>query len=1488
MTNTGLCGDTYNFTCSVTGTVSCSNVSPVSQALGTGQNVVVMVTYTLGTPGTGVLKLTALGEAGGAQDIGTFNLTAVDSRMVRPDGAVDVTRRANTGGDTAVFTVWNTGKAQDTYTLACTGSANVTCGTVSPSSVVLPAGASASVTVAYSAGAAGTGTLSLTATGTIASDGGSYTVPVAAAGGPLVDFGPYNHAKQDYGSCAVACFATIYAQSTAPYFSLDAARNVTLVYNSDRVNPRPFVHVNVTPDTGYTPAEYRLEAKVNGVFVNFVNGDQTLRFTYPGRVKARLGGQFDASGYATGVYPLEIIVSAYYPGTGLITTALTTKLVVVNQTSAAVAAGWAVGGVQRVYVQSDSSVLVTEGDGGAVHFAKLGALWVSPSGEFSTFGLSGVAAPTWVRRYPDGSRAAFDNVGRMVSLKDRFNNATAVVYDGSSRVWKITDPANLTITLAYNANGLATVQDPGTPVRTTSVVVDGSHKLTSITDPDNVSTAFVFNADLQLQKIVNRRGDTTQLTYDGLSRKLTAITHPPVSIYGSGTVSPLESHAPWQHVGVPYTTTVTTAAAAPLADTVRARLTDPRGYTTVLQVDRFGAPTRVDDALGRSTSFTRDRESRGIRDSLPSGQVVRRSWSGPSVIQVWDSTTGRTVNYTYETTWSQLTQMDGDVDSLWNYWSSGHLDSIVAGARPVSNPLRRLTTFTYDALGRPLSASDARAHPATFYYSPTSWRNTDSTKADTRRTAYTYDAYGRLATFKTPQNKVTTIQYDALSRRTRVVGPIADTTVFTYDSLFLRQVRDAMGQTYQFAHNALGWVVSRTDPVGKQDQYQYDQNGNVRQWTNRRNQVITWDLYDGLNRATLMTDAGGMKTKAVFDSQERFGVDSNAASIDTIRFDPAGRPTAQISVRAGTRYELRDTFNIRNLRTMLRIVSPWTDTIAYHYSESMLLDTLTDLAGGQTAVTYNSDLQPSGATLPTGLVITRGYPSTHKPQQITFSNPSINSAIGAYYFHNNLGKIEDRGDPSGIGGRDFGYDALERLSSCGDYTWQASGCDWYCDPHTGCRWQCLSQQKVYSQTRTFSYDSLGNRHDLGAAITTGNRLVKFNGDSLVYDDDGNFIKRIRAGQDIQRLWWNSLGQLIAVWTAGQDSVTFAYDGLGRRVTKQKASGTTRYVYDRFELFAEVDSATGNRLVEYTYYPGIDRPHSERVGGPTGPVYYYAQDFPGNVIGLINSSNTLVNNYKYEPFGADGAGSSATVGNSLKFAARQYDSETGLYYVRARYYDPQVGRFISEDPIGLAGGINAYSYTRNDPVNQIDPSGLCAGPWIVVCVGAGIGAIAGAYFAADRYFERAGNNWTTLGLGSAVLGGAIIGGVLGAGATVIGGVLVESGQIKAAVAVGVAFAIVGDKMVDAWVDLVVAAERELGRTGHVRGYSGGTIPTLLAGGWSRFYPSGWGQGLWGALPGITVYNLGGGAFVVVGVPDVGCHPDEPPDDDTHPQCPDTRP
>ncbi len=197
------------------------------------------------------------------------------------------------------------------------------------------------------------------------------------------------------------------------------------------------------------------------------------------------------------------------------------------------------------------------------------------------------------------------------------------------------------------------------------------------------------------------------------------------------------------------------------------------------------------------------------------------------------------------------------------------------------------------------------------------------------------------------------------------------------------------------------------------------------------------------------------------------------------------------------------------------------------------------------------------------------------------------------------------------------------------------------------------------------------------------------------------------------LFWSPVGLLDSVHTRDSLNVLtrvgFGYDGLGRRIRKSTPSDTSRYLWDGANLVAELNSS-GNVRAGYTYGLGIDQPSSVLRHDRGDTTYYYLTNQPGNVVALLKktgSSTTIANSYTYDPYGG-AKGATVTVPDALRYAGREYDAETQLYYNRARYYDPALGRFISEDPAGLSAGINLYAYVGNDPLNGRDPSGLCGG------------------------------------------------------------------------------------------------------------------------------------------------------------------------------------
>jgi hypothetical protein len=321
------------------------------------------------------------------------------SVSVTPDGGASPERTANTGGYSASFTVTNTSYEYDEFWIWCTEGGSVTCTGVSQSWVALGAWQSVVIEAYYDVGNPGTGQIFLWAEGEWWQtwDEGWYEVPVVGLEAPEVDWSPYNADHQDMGRCAASCFAATYSYTTVPYYTFDTPQSVTLVYHGDRVDPKPFIHVNARYEGSPQPTAFRLRLrKADGTYVKFLNGETVLRFQ-PSSSWVRLGGQFraDSNGMgSTGVYDVTMVVGAEWPG--IAEQSLATKLIVVNENTSPIARGWTIAGVQRLYPQGDGSALITEGDGSAVYFKKSGSTFITPAGEFSKLQTSG--SNEWVRR----------------------------------------------------------------------------------------------------------------------------------------------------------------------------------------------------------------------------------------------------------------------------------------------------------------------------------------------------------------------------------------------------------------------------------------------------------------------------------------------------------------------------------------------------------------------------------------------------------------------------------------------------------------------------------------------------------------------------------------------------------------------------------------------------------------------------------------------------------------------------------------------------------------------------------------------------------------------------------------------------------------------------------------------------------------------------------------------------------------------------------
>ena len=1305
------------------GPVTVDGWSPDVFTLWPGASATVDVAFSVGSAGNGNITLSATpdiadpptGEA--STSVGVLPVIAVT-----PDGTATPTQAANTTDLRAVFTVRNIGSSSATYTLSCAGLTNVTCTGLSKSSMTLGVGISDTVTATYSVGSPGTGTLSLTAVSGPASDNGSYTVPVSAS--PVVSLAPNNT-----GSLQGA-FDVVFAHSTPPYFSLGEARAVSLAYNSSTVRPTPVIFLDVSNLPGHSPTSYSVQVRRGATVLDLLNATNVVYYTPATTQPLRLAVAFDAqtNGLGTGWHDLTVTVTSHL-SSGPHSNTVPVRVLVVDQTTSSFGKGVGLAGVQRAHTMSGSySVLVSHGDGSAVYFENQGncqacTTFISPPGESST--LSKLTDPTlgsiYRRRYPDGSVVDFLSSGRVVRLAGRYGDTTHFTWT-DTLLTQIQDPMGKTLTLAYTSGKLQTVTDPAG--RTTTYSIDASGRLYRVTDPDNVATNLAYDTNNLLTSVTDRGGAVTSFTYDALRRADTTYA-PTIQIHTGANVRPRTVvTAPERIVWQPDRagTSEANAKLAVRPDTLYTLTVGPDGATIKTALHSLGVPTQVIGPYGETTTITRDSLGRARVTTAPNGHMVRRSYGGVpefryTVVQEKDSTTGRTVSYGYTNSavGVLLVGMSGDVTQqtfVYHTGTNGPLgavDSVLGENRAILYSLHRP-----DALGRDTLITDGGFRKTHISYDAT-WGNVREHRGpEGGLTRYHYDAAGRVDSMWLPKGGVLAFQYDVLNRPTQLKNPLGYITQYVYGPTTLDRFVDAKGQVYKFAYNALGLITRRHDLADtlKADSLFYDEVGNVRRVRTRRADEITM-TYDLLGRLVSRAGPGFPVDSFKYDPAGRWMVAWNVNQRDSSAFDQAGRLEAtRQAMLGGVAYQISYAYDIRDrLRTRSAPTGGNQLKLVYN-TPGGGLDTL--CAAGACVAYRRSGQQPFLDTMTYNPGLGGSWKrlqfhdsSTHAVARDSFTVVGLDTLFGGRWWYDSTGRLQSE-DASAVGTRKpraYTFDALGRLvDACDDVTVPIfpTGYDWSCINEYGAE----SHPLAPGSAPAYAYDSAGNRTDplANPTIGPGNRVLAFRGYALGYDANGNLISKIGNGVSYAYTW-DALNRLTEVHNGGMLIATYKYDALGRRIVGTAPDGTTeRYVYDRDQVIMDL---TGSHVVkmEYGYQTAADRLFAQRrAQAPMWTGVVLTDPVVGTVRGIANlSGGALRKMYIQTAWGQV----TADTGHVTRFrmASREYDQVSKLYFMRARYYDPELGRFMSEDPLGPTGGLNLYAYAGNDPVDQFDPDGL---------------------------------------------------------------------------------------------------------------------------------------------------------------------------------------
>lgn len=609
----------------------------------------------------------------------------------------------------------------------------------------------------------------------------------------------------------------------------------------------------------------------------------------------------------------------------------------------------------------------------------------------------------------------------------------------------------------------------------------------------------------------------------------------------------------------------------------------------------------------------------------------------------------------------------------------------------ITDPLLHTREFGYDLMSNKTSYKDPLGNITN--YAPDDFNRlkeieypAPSVGAPRLKEKFEYDKLGRIKKVTDSANRETNYVYNDVNRIYTVTNAELEATQIKYDQRFQTiEVKDAINQIYQFNYDPLGRLLSQTR-AGSTMSFEYDPVGNNKKRTDYTGRVTHY-THDKLNRLEKIVYGDPVPAGAPPNLQATYGYDDisrltsavNEAGTVTFGYDNRGRVTSTTDVFGHTlnyEYEYTPTVNQNRLKLDGAMYA------VYNFDDANRLINLVNSADSSTiSFGYDNEDKLTSRTYPNGVATTYEYDDMDRLGRLKDVGPT-GTLFDRQYSYNNASQISQIVDLTQE--RFFGYDNVDRLTSVAN-----SG----------------------GQNENYSFDDVGNRTSSHRSASYGyqpfNQLVATATENYGFDANGNTVRKSPVG----RPWlysWDHENRLTKASNIRQ-SVRYRYDALGRRVQRYTVGNkeNTKFTYDGHDVLLDDNDGT---LTKYQNGLGIDNKVQQTTGSVSS---YLLADHLGSTNGIADTTGNLTASTGYDSFGN---ATNANFPSRYQFTGREYDSLTKLHFYRARFYDANLGRFISEDPIGFGGGdVNLYGYVWNNPQHYSDPSCKVAIPAVAYAV-----------------------------------------------------------------------------------------------------------------------------------------------------------------------------